>query len=48
MGRDFRFFTPLRCVQNDKGRGVAFRVTEDEGVAFRMTEDEGVAFRMTE
>ena len=35
---DFRFFTPLRSVQNDKGRGVAFGMTEDEGAPFRMTE----------
>ena len=48
MCNDFRFFTPLRSVQNDKGRGVAFRMTEDEGVAFGMTKDEGAAFRMTE
>ena len=46
MRNDFRFFTPLRSVQNDRGRGVAFRMTEDEGAAFRMTEDEGVAFGM--
>ena len=39
MGRDFRFFTPLRCVQNDRGRGVAFGMTKDEGAPFRMTEE---------
>ena len=47
VGSDFRFFTPLRSVQNDRGRGVAFSMTKDEGVAFGMTEDEGVAFGMT-
>ena len=28
MCREFRFFTPLRYVQNDKGVGAAFRMTE--------------------
>ena len=37
MRNDFRFFTPLRSVQNDRGRGVAFGMTKDEGAAFRMT-----------
>ena len=29
-GEDFRFFTPLRCVQNDRGRGAAFRMTSNQ------------------
>ena len=29
MRNGFRFFTPLRSVQNDKGRGVAFGMTKD-------------------
>ena len=33
----FRFFTPLRCVQNDRGKGAALRMTEGEGAALRMT-----------
>ena len=44
---DFRFFTSLRCVQNDRGRGSAFRMTGKEGTVFRMTGEEGAVFRMT-
>ena len=32
----FRFFTPLRCVQNDREEGVAFRMTGGERAAFGM------------
>ena len=44
MCNDFRFFTPLRSVQNDKGRGVAFRMTEDEGVAGCPVELHGIGY----
>ena len=31
----FRFFTPLRCAQNDRGKGAAFRMT-GEGMVYRV------------
>ena len=40
----FRFFTPLRYVQNDRGKGAAFRMTGEEGAALRMT-GEGMGYR---
>ena len=34
MCNDFRFFTPLRSVQNDKGRGVAGCAVELHGIGY--------------
>ncbi len=48
MCNDFRFFTSLCFVQNDRGRGTSFRMTRGEGTSFGMIGDEGVSFRMTE
>ncbi len=38
MGNEFRFFTPLRCVQNDRKGTAAFEMTEQKCATFRMTE----------
>ena len=42
MCNGFRFFTPLRFVQNDRNQN-----DRVEGAAFGMTGDEDVSFRMT-
>ena len=38
MCNDFRFFTPLRCVQNDRGIGRRIQNDRDGTAAFGMTE----------
>ena len=40
VGKDFRFFTPLRCVQNDRVRGAALRMTVCRVAAFSRMQNE--------
>ena len=44
---DFRFFTSLRYVQNDRMEVAALRMTGEEEAALRMTGEERAALRMT-
>ena len=37
MYNEIRFFTPLRCDQNDREEGAAIRMTGKGGAVFRMT-----------